>query len=165
MRLRLIRALLDVGKLPISSVKVVLEALDDPELPIGTTFDIAQHTLISQSSHDTQEPSEESLVRVEALVGRIGWSHGDTSIGRVIVARVMDTFARLGQPLDDDYLDAYARAADQVAAADLNAVSLVEDRFARTELVVIGTVLGDALAVGLRRLAHANATAERGMFS
>ncbi len=163
-RLRLIRALVDVGGLPISSVHAVLAALDDDRLPIGNTFDVAQKALIGQNDLD-DEPSADSLARVDAMAQRAGWTHSAASIGRVVTARVLDSFARLGQPVDDAYLDAYAGAATQVAAADLDSVAAVEDRMARTELVVIGTVLGDTLSAGLRRIAHAHATAERGMLS
>ncbi|MHA2789738.1 MerR family transcriptional regulator [Corynebacterium sp. S7] len=163
-RLRLIRALVDVGKLPISSVQAVLGALDDPALPLGETFDIAQHVLVSPGIAEGQEPSLASLGRVEAVAVRMGWSNADTNVGRIIVARTLDTFERLGFFVDDEYLDAYARAANEEAAADLGALASIEDRTARTELMVTGTVLGDTLAAGLRRIAQAHVTAEKGLF-
>ncbi len=48
----------------------------------------------------------------------------------------------------------YAEAADLVAAADLAAVAAAPSEAEMTTVVVVGTVLGDALFAGLRRIAQ-----------
>ncbi|MCS5716583.1 MerR family transcriptional regulator [Herbiconiux sp. CPCC 205763] len=160
-RLRLIRAMLEVGKLSISSVAAVLDALDTPGLPLAETFEIAQNALSRDVVPDISEPSGESVARVDGVVERAGWRHCGDNVGRRIVAQAVDAFAKAGHPLPDDYLDAYAAAAQRVAEADLTAVGRIADPVDRTELMVIGTVLGDTLSLGLRRMAQAHITSER----
>ncbi|MCS5734925.1 MerR family transcriptional regulator [Herbiconiux daphne] len=163
-RLRLIRALLEVGKLSIGSAGAVLAALDRPDQPIAETFEVAQRALARDAVTDVAEPSPEGLARVDALIERAGWSewcHGNVGAG--IAAQAIDAFASAGHPLPDHYLDAYAAAAEQVARADVGEVAGIRDPADRTELMVVGTVLGDTLSVGLRRIAQAHITAERNL--
>ena len=160
-RLRLIRAMLEVGKLSIASVKGALAALDQPDLPLVHTFDIAQQALSRSAVPDVAEPTAEALARVDATAERAGWPDCGDTIGRQITARVIDAFANAGFPLPDDYLDRYATAARIHADADLAAVGDLPDPARMTELMVVGTVLGDTLSLGLRRMAQVVATNER----
>jgi DNA-binding transcriptional MerR regulator len=163
-RLRLIRAMLEVGKLSTGSVAAVLEALDQPDRPLAETFEVAQRALARDAVPDVADPSPEGLARVEALIDRTGWAdYCRDNVGAGIAAKAIDAFASAGYPMPDDYLDAYALAAEQVARADLGAVAAIEDPADRTELMVVGTVLGDTLSVGLRRIAQAHITAERNL--
>ena len=73
---------------------------------------------------------------------------------------MLDDFSAIGFEPSDEYLGAYAAAADLVARADLSALLEREDPALIAELMVIGTVVGDTLAAGLRRLAHEDVTAE-----
>ncbi|MGN7800483.1 MerR family transcriptional regulator [Leifsonia sp. 22587] len=160
-RLRLIRAMLEVGKLSIASVKSVLAALDEPDAPIAHTFDVAQQALSRSAVPDVSEPSDDAYARVDALTARAGWTDCDDNIGRGIAAQVIDAFDKAGFPLPDDYLDRYAAAARIHAEADLGAVGTLPDPSRMTELMVVGTVLGDTLSLGLRRIAQAVVTNER----
>ncbi len=56
----------------------------------------------------------------------------------------------------EDYLATYA--AQAAARADLTALTLREGQDQIAELMVVGTVLGDPLFAGLRRLAQQDAT-------
>ncbi|WP_165065259.1 MerR family transcriptional regulator [Marisediminicola senii] len=166
-RLRLIRAMLEVGKLSVSSVAAVLAALDDQTTTIGETFAVAQNALSRDAVSTVSEPSPESIARVDALVERVGWPPCGDNVGVRIVAQTIDGFAKAGHPLADDYLDRYAEAAAVVAKADLDAVTPgapgTDDEADLTELMVVGTVLGDTLSLGLRRIAQATLTAERNL--
>jgi len=162
-RLRLIRSLLEVGKLSISSATAVLATLDDPSLPIAETFDVAQRALTRDAVSAVSDPTPESLARVDALVESVGWRECQGNVGRDIVAQVMDAFNRVGYPLKDEYFRSYAQAAEIAAGADLSEVGAIPDPADRTELMVVGTILGDSLALGLRRIAQAHMTAERGL--
>lgn len=160
-RLRLIRAMLEVGNLSIASVKNVIAALDKPDAPLAHTFDVAQQALSRSAVPDVAEPSPDALARVDAVAVRAGWADCDDNIGREIAARVIDAFAKAGFPLPDEYLDRYAAAARTHAEADLAAVGALPDPSRMTELMVVGTVLGDTLSLGLRRMAQAVVTNER----
>ncbi|CAD6009371.1 MerR family transcriptional regulator [Agreia sp. COWG] len=160
-RLRLIRAMLEVGKLSVSSVAQVLAALDDSSKPLAETFEVAQNALSRDAVSEVSPPSAESVERVDAVVDRAGWLNCGDNVGRGIVAQAIDGFARSGHPVPDHYLDQYAAAAALVAEADLDAVGAIADAARRTELMVVGTVLGDSLSLGLRRIAQAHRTNQR----
>jgi DNA-binding transcriptional MerR regulator len=162
-RLRLIRALLEVGKLSVASAASVLTVLDDPALPIGYTFEVAQNALSRDAVTEVTPPSDAALARVDGVVHRAGWPQHHDNVGRGIVAQTIDAFDRLGHPLTDDYLDAYAAAALRVAEADLDAVTGGPDRSSGIELMVVGTVLGDTLSLGFRRIAQAHVTEQRSL--
>lgn len=162
-RLRLIRAMLEVGKLSVSSATAVLAALDDTSKPIAETFEVAQNALARDAVAEVSEPSEESVARADAVVERAGWRHCGDNVGRGILSQTIDGFAKAGHPMTDDYLDRYAAAAEIVAEADIAAVGAIADPAERTELMVVGTVLGDSLSLGLRRIAQADRTAERNL--
>ncbi|HEV7949314.1 MAG TPA: MerR family transcriptional regulator [Glaciihabitans sp.] len=162
-RLHLIRSLLEVGKLSVTSAAAVLAALDDSTKPIGETFEVAQNALSREAVSDVSDPSPHSLDRATAVAERAGWLHCADNIGHRIVAQTIDGFAKAGHPMTDEYLDQYADAAALVAQADLAAVEAITDSADRTELMVVGTVLGDTLSLGLRRIAQAHRTAERNL--
>jgi DNA-binding transcriptional MerR regulator len=162
-RLRLIRAMLEVGKLSVSSAAAVLAALDDTSKPIAETFEVAQNALARDAVAEVSEPSEESVARADAVVERAGWRHCGDNVGRGILAQTIEGFAKAGHPMTDDHLDRYAAAAEIVAEADIAAVGAIADPAERTELMVVGTVLGDSLSLGLRRIAQADRTAERNL--
>jgi DNA-binding transcriptional MerR regulator len=161
-RLRLIRAMLEVGKLSIGSIGQVLAALDRPDAPIADTFEVAQRALARRAASDVSEPSARALDRIDALIDRAGWAAGcHDNVGRGIAAQAVDAFANAGYELPDSYLDGYADAAVRVATADLTAVGGLADPSDMAELMVVGTVLGDTLSLGLRRIAQAHVTSER----
>lgn len=153
-RLRLVRAMLEVGNLSTASILEILAALDAPELDIVYAFEIAQRSLARAAVTATSEPSVRAMGRVDALVERAGWSDCSNNVGRGIVARVLDAAEASGLDLDDDYLDEYAAAATVIAAADVAALRELPDRSTRAHVMIVGTVLGDPLSAGLRRIAQ-----------
>lgn len=153
-RLRLVRALIEVGGLSVASAKAVLGAMDRTELPLDTVFGIAQRAASKSLPAVEDEPSARATQRITDLVSERGWRVGEYNPGRTIAARVLETYEALGLTHILDTLPAYADAAVIVASADLAAVGDAAQREAMTETVVVGTVLGDALFAGLRRIAQ-----------
>ncbi|WP_432564041.1 MerR family transcriptional regulator [Kineococcus sp. SYSU DK003] len=163
-RLRLIRSLIDVGGLPVAAVARVLTAVDTPELPLGEVLGVAQHALPQAIA----PPSAQAVQRAEAFVAEHGWHVHDGNPGLRAVAGVLDGWAGVGREDLVSVLPAYARAADIVAAADVDAVSAGiraaaegGDRDSAAQTVVVGTVLGDQLLAGLRRIAQEHAATQR----
>lgn len=153
-RLRLVRALIEVGGLSVSSAKAVLAAIDNTEMPLDWAFGIAQRAASKSVPVVDDAPAAESVQRVSALIDERGLLVTDINPGRPIVARVLETYGALGRSELIDTLPAYLDAAMLVAAADLGAVGAAGERAAMTETVVVGTVLGDTLFAGLRRIAQ-----------
>jgi DNA-binding transcriptional MerR regulator len=161
-RVRLIRALLETGGLSIAAAKAVIVALDADDAPLAETFEVAQHAMSTPRTKES-EPSESARTRIESVVVSRGWAFSADNPGIDAAARALDGLRAIGFDAPDAYLEAYATAAATAAAADLQALAERTSRDAVAELMVVGTVLGDPLFGGLRRLAHEDATHE--MFS
>jgi DNA-binding transcriptional MerR regulator len=86
-RLKLIRAMLEVGKLSIAAVRTVLDALDEPDAPVVHAFDAAQQAVSRSAVPDIAPPSVPALDRVDALIARAGWADCDDNIGRAAAGR------------------------------------------------------------------------------
>ena len=152
-RVRLVRALLDVGGLSVAQAAAVVSALDDDSVPLSSTFGIAQRAVTQPALPVTA--GGDGAARIAQLCASRGWGVYRNNPGLAMAARVIDTYAELGVDLiTDAVLEQYAQAADLVAAADLEAVASAHDEAQMTSVVVVGTVLGDALFAGLRRIAQ-----------
>jgi len=158
-RVRLIRALIDVGRLPVARAREVLAVLDDDveARHVNRVFAVAQRVL-TPGPPAADAPPADALARVDRASADAGWCVLEGHAGRAQAARAVDAFARSGHPVGDDYLARYSAAAAIQAEADLDAVRGRPDRTAMAELMVVGTVLGDELAAGLRRVAQATAS-------
>ena len=155
-RLRVIRGLLEVGGLSIAAAHQVIDAIDS-DLGLSHTFDIAQRTVSPQI--DLETLSAEAVAQVDAVLS--GWHVSPDNPGRLAAARVLQTFAELGQPDLSGWVPGYAAAALAVAEADLDEIDARSDRESKTEMVVVGTVLGDALFAALRRAAQEHVSSRR----
>ncbi|MEU2719008.1 MerR family transcriptional regulator [Streptomyces smyrnaeus] len=161
-RLRLIRALLEVGGLSVAAARDVLAALDSPETGRHKVLHAARRTVAPSrvGGHQDVAGRREAVAEIRALAERQGWQVSEQSPALTAAAEVLDALRRLDQDDFADQLDAYARAADAVAATDLEIVRKRPDTDAMAEAVVLGNILGDALLAALRRLAQTHRSAE-----
>lgn len=157
-RLRLVRALLDVGGLSVAAIREVLEAVDDPDRPVHKVLGTAADRVVPRYA---DEPGEVLAARgkVTELIRRRGWLVDDRSPAADALAVALAALDEVGHADFVDLLDVYAGAAEDVARADLGYVARRVGRERLVETVVIGTVLGDAVFGALRRLAHVDASA------
>lgn len=155
-RIRLIRGIIDVGGLSVAAARRVIDAIDsDKSLP--ETFEIAQHAVSAQI--DLATVTEQALARIDTITA--GWHVSPDNPGRVAAARVVDTYAAIGQADAHGWFARYAAAAMLAARADIDELDARTDRAEKAETVVVGTVLGDTLFSALRRAAQEHVTAER----
>ncbi len=161
-RLALIRSLLDIGGLSIADAGTVLQAIDTPGMAIHDVLGATVHSLTPARAGDIAgEEYDQATVAVDALIARRGWNLEASNPIRAVAAEVLAHLDRLGQHEVIGALDAYARAAEQIAEADIAAVAAVEGRDARAETALVGTVLGDVLIAALRRLAQEHMSAKQ----
>ena len=158
-RVRLVRALIETGGLSIETAKSVLATLDSDETTLAHTFEAAQHALAGKSP-GSAPPTPESLRAIAELASDQGWRSAGGNPGTDVAARVLDGLAAIDFHPSAEYLDAYATAASLIARADLGALGSRDRPDLVAELMVVGTVLGDALLAGLRRLAQESVTSE-----
>jgi DNA-binding transcriptional MerR regulator len=157
-RLRLVRALLEVGELSVAQVRDVLAGIDssaDAHAALGT----AQAAITSVRGRRDGQHHAWAVGLLDEVAHRHGWS---LKPGNPVVESAVDTltaFAELGHPDLVARLDEYAGLADRVARLDLAGVSGLAERESVVEAAVVGMVLGDALFAALRRLAQEHTSA------
>jgi DNA-binding transcriptional MerR regulator len=161
-RLKLIRALIDVGGVSVAGARDVVAALaDDTTPPIGL-LGVAQNAIMPRRrpGRDTPEWAA-ARARVTALIDARGWlSDPDTPIMDT-AADALAASVTLGITELADHLDGYADTASSLAASEVDIVLDRADPAGRMEAVVLGTVLGEALFGALRMLAHQHESARR----
>jgi DNA-binding transcriptional MerR regulator len=161
-RLRLIRALIEFGGAQVTGAHAVIEALGNPELHPHDLLGEAQAAVAPRKRPDRSTPEwAAARTRVEELIAAKKWlvMPGSPEIDRV--ADALATCLALGVTELVDNLDAYAASAAGIAEMEVAAVLSRRDAAARLELVVLGTVLGEALFGALRMLAHQHESARQ----
>ncbi|MFC4858561.1 MerR family transcriptional regulator [Actinophytocola glycyrrhizae] len=159
-RVRLVRALTEVGGLSIAEVRDVLTLMHEPGRGPLESIGKVHFALQATRQPHTGEPSEASVARTDELIERRGWHARPTNPARAAVAGVLDYFTRLGRPDVLGLLDTYADAAERLADAEL-ATFTGQDVDRMAEYVVMVTVLGSALLNGLRGLAQESSATTR----
>ncbi|WP_309615066.1 MerR family transcriptional regulator [Salinibacterium sp.] len=154
-RLRLVRALIDVGGLSVAAVRQVLAAAE-ADIPLDWAMGVAQHAI--PGSVELPDESSAGLREIDGVVAELGWNVSTDNPGRAMAARVIDSYLQLDHEELLSVLPEYSRAAAIVASVDLASVALQPDRARMAETVVVGTVLGDSLLAGLRRMAQEDAS-------
>jgi DNA-binding transcriptional MerR regulator len=162
-RLRLIRALVEVGGLPLATVREVLQAVDDPDLPMHEALGIAHRALGPELGEQHDPAVADARAEVDRFLDRLRWQVTSDSPGRDELAVALATLRRLGWPKADTRLfEHYARAADRLAAREVERITPPgATRAEIMERVVIGTVVFDAVMSALRRLAQEHRSAAR----
>lgn len=161
-RLHLIRALTDVGGLPLASVGKVVEALADRDRPLHDLLGDAADTVRPAGPPEADPANRaQALALVEELIMRRGWQVPVGNPSAVALTAAVSSLLAVGQGDYLDHLDEFAAVSERIAAADLAFVARRTQREDMVERVVVGTVLGDAMLAALRRLAQTDASARR----
>ncbi|MCX5377255.1 MerR family transcriptional regulator [Streptomyces sp. NBC_00091] len=157
-RLRLIRALLEVGGLSVAAIGEVLAVMDDTGRSVHKVLGAAAQRLVPVYSGAPDADTELARARVARLIEERGWrvAPGDKAVEALVAA--LASLTRVGQGSFADVLDEYAGAAERVARADLENTARGVEREDLVETVVVGTVLGDAMFAALRRMAQVDAS-------
>ncbi|MEW2553241.1 MerR family transcriptional regulator [Streptomyces zhihengii] len=154
-RLRLIRALLDVGGLSVAAVRDVVAAVDEPDRSVHKVLGEATNPIVPRFP---QGPDDEALAaardRVGELVAARGWRLDGDHPAVTALAETLAALERAGHGAFAEVLDDYADAADGVAEADFDHVRKRVALDDLVESVVVGTVMGDAIFASLRRMAQ-----------
>ncbi|GAA2293486.1 MerR family transcriptional regulator [Glycomyces scopariae] len=158
-RLRLVRAMVEVGSVPIAKVREVLAEIEEPDRDIDSTLGVASRAL-AQHRLPAEEPRAQDLDLAREIVRRRGWDA--IHPGHPYLRILADAIGRLRELDLVDMVDMtgeYARAAEIVAEFDLALLSTRRERDEILEAMVVGTVLGDAIFEALRRIAQVQVSA------
>ncbi|MGH4034449.1 MerR family transcriptional regulator [Actinomycetota bacterium Odt1-20B] len=164
-RLRLVRALIQVGRVPVAAAREVLAALEDESLDHNSRLGTAVWALPHGPEPEDGDPAAEGARRTaDALLEHLGWPYvaelRDESPAYRMLVTAIATMARLGYPCSVDDLAPYGRAARQLAVTDLDLMERYEPA-EQLEAAVALTVLYEPVLLGLRRIAQAEESNRR----
>ncbi|MFC5059707.1 MerR family transcriptional regulator [Saccharothrix xinjiangensis] len=150
-RLRLVRALVELGGLSIAAVRDVLGALDDPDMSLHKAMGTVSAAVAPPDVDVSDEVAHE---QARAFVERQGWDCPPDSYAFKALVGVLTTAREVGQHRFVDLLDGYARACAQLAEVDLDYVLRMASKDEALEGVLLGTFLGDATVAAVRAMAR-----------
>ncbi|MBF6190884.1 MerR family transcriptional regulator [Nocardia implantans] len=153
-RLRLIRALVDIGGVSIEAAKELLAALDSGSLSARDALGHVQYALGGRRSPVGDERRAAAADDVAALLDRRGWRIEDDSPALGTLVDVCAALRLLGHDEVVAALDDYASASEAIAVTDIALVRDEPGLERMTETAIVGTILGDTLLAALRRLAQ-----------
>ncbi|MBB5781684.1 MerR family transcriptional regulator [Nonomuraea jabiensis] len=152
-RLKLVRALVEVGGLSIAATRTVLELMNAQASDLAR-LGKAQYALTTRKEHEPDEAWEWATARVSELLAQRHWQVSPRNPARLQLAEALATLRRLGQ---DDYLvliDRYADAVGRLAAMEVDAVLTRQNVDSMAEAIVVWTAIGDSIIASLRKLAQ-----------
>lgn len=157
-RLRLIRALIEVGGLSISAVGDVLAALDADGSDMYQALGTAMNATIPMVKDLHNEHVELSRTQLNQLLDTREWQVDRDSPQMETVVSALAVLYRLDQPDTETLLKMYADLAEDLAPKEVAWVAERGDRDSVLEGAVVGTFIGGALFSALRSLAHQDAS-------
>lgn len=161
-RLRLIRALTEVGGLSLSTTMDILKASEDGVVEIHDIFGMAHRGLPSRSIQSQDSPSLDSATKeVDDYLRSRGWRVKPGAPARTDLGRALVALRGLGWDLGTEAFDVYAGAADEIAAWEISQLPLDAPLPRLIEAVVVGTVVFETVLTALRRLAEEHHSARR----
>jgi DNA-binding transcriptional MerR regulator len=179
-RLQLIRALVDIGEVPVAALRKILAVVDDQDASVHQMLGTVEYQLGPRAAGpDGDDPDwQAARQEVDDLIADMGWTVTPFAPARNLLALTLAALRRSGSAPPGAGLRAYAEAMAALAAAEV--ASIVQDpdsapgseagpasarasepgsRVALAESAVLGMVLYERVIVALRRLAQEDASA------
>ncbi len=160
-RLRLVRALVDVGGLGINAVRGVLAALDDPGTSPHELLGTAHYAVGPTQRSSTSDEVTEALREIDRFLVDLGWRVKPQAPARRRLAEALVALRKLGREVDVTVFAPYAAVTDKLAVWEVGALPVDAPRADLLEAAVVGTVVFEAALVALRKLAHEHHSAVR----
>jgi DNA-binding transcriptional MerR regulator len=161
-RLRLIRALVEIGEVPLAGIGRILAAVDDDSTTLHVMLGTVQYQLGPHPSppDDGDRDWQAAARDVDDLIASMGWRVSPAAPARTLLAAALATLRRTPSAPPGPGLRAYAEAVAGLTDQEVTSVSRVDgnDRVAVAESAVVGMVLYERVLVALRRLAQEDAS-------
>lgn len=161
-RLGLVRALIQVGRVPVATARKVLSAVDDTSLDLPQRLGAAVGSLpqVTQGERDETE-IEAASEKADSLIHELGWEPLPQDPAYASLLSSIAALNRLGYPCEVAQLLPYGLLAKQLAVSDIDLMAEFEGPTTQLEAAVALTVLYEPVLLSLRRLAHAEETMRR----
>ena len=166
-RLRLIRALIDVGELPITAVRATLSAVDDDSTSLHDAFGAVMHGLDAVPPDDAIPEIAAARREVDTWLRRRRWNIKPDAPAPHALAEAIAILRHFDFPVVLHDFDEAATSAERSAEFEVAYARGMADRAAAVETMLIGTVVFERAYAEIRRLAleAVSARAERGVGS
>lgn len=160
-RLRLIRALIEVGGLSIANVVQTLAAVDDESVSIHDAFGVAQDALSpatpalapTPTSSNSPTPCTDSQLEVDRWLRRRRWKVRPDAAARTELAETLAALQQFGWGHSASLFDGLADYALEQAGLEVGYLDPRQDRSSLMEQAIIGTVAFEQAYGAIRRLA------------
>ncbi|MFI5859918.1 MerR family transcriptional regulator [Streptomyces sp. NPDC051546] len=165
-RLRLVRALIQVGGITVATAREVLAHVDDESLGRTLRIGAALWALPQGPEPDEEEQAVITARReVDRLLEMLGWSTarevGDVSpVHRSLVSAV-STLIRLGYPWDAELMAPYAELMHRAAVRDFDLMETYPSEEEKVETAVAAAILVQPVLKAMHRLAQEEESARR----
>jgi DNA-binding transcriptional MerR regulator len=153
-RLRVLRLLREVGEVPVTSLRRIVEVLDDEELPVHDAM--AQVADAISARPDPGEQDAAALAMVDEVFAAMGWDAiRPESVDRLRLASLVSALNAPG-PLgaNVEVLSFYAGIADHLARTEISLIDHSVERSRLLEDMVTGSVVYGQVFELLRQLGH-----------
>jgi DNA-binding transcriptional MerR regulator len=124
-RLRLIRALLEIGELPVTSIQRIVGALDDETVSLHELIGRVQYALGPHVTEPEDDPDWQAASGdVDALITELGWQVRSDSPARPLLGGALVALRRLDSAPAGPSLHVYAETLGRLAALEVASVDL-----------------------------------------
>ncbi|MFD8452903.1 MerR family transcriptional regulator [Streptomyces coelicoflavus] len=158
-RLRLVRALIQVGKVPVATAREVLAHIDDESLGRTVRLGAALWALPQDAEPDEADPAVTAArTEVDRLLELLGWETSRelaplSPVHRSLVVAVA-ALRRLDYPWDAELMAPYGELMLEVARRDLDFMETIGSEEEKVEMAVAAAVLFQPVLRALHRLAQ-----------
>jgi DNA-binding transcriptional MerR regulator len=164
-RVKLIRALVELGRLSIAEVREVLAAVDDESQSLHEAFGAAQDAMATEVSSES-EWLDAALASVDDFLVRNDLDVRPESPLRAMLAETLVWLTEFGWGLpgivvDAAVFDSLVPGLKEQAEFEISVVPPDTDRTAQVEFTVVGTMVFEVAAAAIRRMALEDASAKR----
>jgi DNA-binding transcriptional MerR regulator len=165
-RLRLVRAMIQIGRVPVATVREVLGHVDDDSLGRTIRLGAALWALPQVPEPDEDDEHVRAAHReVGALLDRLGWRNARqlTSLSPAYRSLVvaLAAFRRLGFDWGAEQLAPYAELMHRTAVLDLDNMEAYPSDAEQVEFAILGAILNEPALRALHRLAQEEESARR----
>ncbi len=152
-RLRILRALREVGSAPVSALQVIVDAVEDDARPMPEV--LCQISDALSPPLPVEGPDQAAAPQVNAVLAGAGWTGvRKDAAARLRLAELVQLVGEDLLTVDTEILAHYAHLADELCRTELALIDMTKDRQSTLEDMVVGeAVFGEILTL-LRRLGH-----------
>ena len=162
-RLRLLRILREVGRVPVGRLRDVVAATEDETRSLHQVLEAAARALTPAPTPTPGPGQVQARAAADAIIANAGWSGvaADAPDRANLASALAAAMASGTHPGDPDIIRCYVEAADTIGRLEVADLRGDQPRAALVEQMVVGQVVfGEILAI-LRRLSEEHYSARR----